>query len=312
MTKIRFGCLTVLLFFTIFFCCSCGTKKGGTGNDASSPAGYAPGQTTVLTPTADGTVQTGDDPLILDLSNTSEGYFMGKVTKEETKVNIQVTGPDNVIYKYFLDTKDEWTAFPLTAGDGAYLILAFEDIGNGQYASLFSYPLDVTLENAFLPFLYPNQYVNFTAKSEAVSLAASLSKDAATDLDALRTIYEYVVTTLTYDNEKAATVETGYLPDIDETLKTKTGICFDYAALLTAMLRSLSIPTRLAVGYSGDVKHAWIDVYIESIGWVEKVAQFDGDEWKFMDPTFDSAGKGSEAVKEYIGDASNYTLQYVY
>ena len=26
----------------------------------------------------------------------------------------------------------------------------------------------------------------------------------------------------------------------------------------------------------------------------------------------DSAGKDSEAIREYIGDASNYTLQYVY
>lgn len=311
MTKIRFGCLAVLLFFIVMFCCSCSAKKNETGDSSASP-GYAPGQTTVLTPTADATVQVGDDPLVLDFSNASLGYFMAKVTRSDTKVNIQVTGPDNVIYKYFLEAKEEWTAFPLTAGDGAYLILAFEDIGNGQYASLFSYPLDVTLENAFLPFLYPNQYVDFTSESAAVSLAASLSADAATDLDALRTIYEYVVNTLTYDNEKAATVKTGYLPDIDETLKSKTGICFDYASLLTAMLRSLSIPTRLAIGYSGNVKHAWIDVYIESVGWVEKVAQFDGDEWKFMDPTFASAGKGSEVVQEYISDASNYTLQYVY
>ena len=32
-------------------------------------------------------------------------------------------------------------------------------------------------------------------------------------------------------------MEYGYLPDIDETLETKTGICFDYAALMCAMLR---------------------------------------------------------------------------
>lgn len=312
MTKTRLGRLSVLLFFLAVLCCGCSGKKSGAGGSASGPPAYAPGQTQVQVPTADGTVQTGSDPLILDLSNASQGYFMGKVTSPNAKINIQVTGPDDIIYKYFLESKEEWTAFPLTAGDGAYLILAFEDIGNGQYASLFSYPLDVSLENEFLPFLYPNQYVDFTGKSAAVSLAASLTEDAQTDLDALRALYEYVVSTLTYDNEKAATVESGYLPDIDETLQTKTGICFDYASLLTAMLRSLSIPTRLAIGYSGDVKHAWVDVYIESTGWVEKIAQFNGDEWKFMDPTFDSAGKDSDAVKEYIGNADNYTLQYVY
>ena len=38
---------------------------------------------------------------------------------------------------------------------------------------------------------------------------------------------------VTYDEDKAATVETGYLPDIDETLSTGKGICFDYAGLHT-------------------------------------------------------------------------------
>lgn len=44
------------------------------------------------------------------------GYFMGKVTSDNTKVNIQVTGEDDVVYNYFLETKDDWTAFPLTSG----------------------------------------------------------------------------------------------------------------------------------------------------------------------------------------------------
>ena len=190
MTKIHYGWLSSLLLFIALLCCSCSTTKSNTDDSVSAPPGYVPGQTNVLTPTADGTVQTGDEPLILDFSNASMGYFMGKVTSDDTKVNIQVTGEDDVVYNYFLETKDDWTAFPLTAGDGAYLVLAFEDIGNGQYASLFSYPLDVTLENVFLPFLYPNQYVDFSADSKVVSLAASLSADAETDLDALRTLYE--------------------------------------------------------------------------------------------------------------------------
>ena len=189
MTKIHYGWLFSLLLFIALLCCSCNTTKSNTGDSVSAPPGYVPGQTNVLAPTADGTVQTGDEPLILDFSNASMGYFMGKVTSDDTKVNIQVTGEDDVVYNYFLETKDDWTAFPLTSGDGAYLILAFEDIGNGQYASLFSYPLDVTLENVFLPFLYPNQYVDFSADSKLVSLAASISADAETDLDALRILY---------------------------------------------------------------------------------------------------------------------------
>ena len=69
-------------------------------------------------------------------------------------------------------------------------------------------------------------------------------------MEALTAIYEYVTANLTYDNEKAATVSGNYLPDIDETLSTKKGICFDYASLTAAMLRSIGIPAKLAIGYS--------------------------------------------------------------
>jgi hypothetical protein len=39
--------------------------------------------------------------------------------------------------------------------------------------------------------------------------------------------------------------------------------------------------------------------------------EFNGKEWKLMDPTFASAAGGSDIIQDYIGDGSNYTLQYV-
>lgn len=300
------------LSFLLLLCLLTGCGSSHTKAPASSSSvRYEAGKTRVLVPDPKGTETAGSDPLILDLSCINQGYFMGKLTEEDCKINLQVTGPDDVIYKYFLETPDVWTTFPLTAGNGPYLILAFESVGGGQYASLFSCPIDVSMENEFLPFLYPNQFVEFTSESEAVRLAASLTEEAATDLDALTAIYEYVTDHITYDNEKAASVESGYLPDIDETLRTGTGICFDYASLTAAMLRSLSIPTRLAIGYSGSLHHAWVDVYLESAGWVPQAIEFNGNEWNFMDPTFASAGKDNKTIQEYIGDGSNYTVQYI-
>lgn len=309
----------VLLLILAFFCCSCGKNNPADANGSSakksafltSAVSYSPGQTNVLIPKADGTVTCGCDFFTLDFSHADQGYFIGALTGENKKVNIQVTGPDNIIYNYFLETPDTSAVFPLTAGDGNYIVLAFENIGGDQYASLFGYSLSVTLENEFLPYLYPNQYVNFSQSSEAVKLASELTVSAETDLSALEVIYQYVTEHITYDDYKAATVQTGYLPDIDETLQTGTGICFDYAALTAAMLRSLSIPARLEIGYSSDVRHAWIDVYIESIGWVENAVEFNGQEWKLMDPTFASAANGNEAINDYIGDGDNYNLQYV-
>lgn len=31
-----------------------------------------------------------------------------------------------------------------------------------------------------------------------------------------------------------------------------------------------------------------------------------------MDPTFDANSNGNEAIQEYIGDESNYTVQYTH
>lgn len=303
----------LLLVLIAVLCCSCGGAGGGTGGSGAAPENikYEPGKTTVLVPSAGGGETAEAGPLVLDFSNASQGYFMGRLTEPGKKVNIQVTGPDEINYKYFLEVSDVDTAFPFTAGNGNYLVLAFESVGDDQYATLLTYSLTVELDSEFLPFLYPNQYVDFTQDSQAIQLAAELSADAESDLDALTAIYQYVTDHITYDDDKAANVETGYLPDIDDTLKTGTGICFDFAALTTAMLRSLSIPSRLSIGYSGDVRHAWIDVYIESVGWVRNAVRFTGNEWKLMDPTFASVLGADQNLSDFIGDGENYTLQYI-
>ena len=125
-------------------------------------------------------------------------------------------------------------------------------------------------------------------------------------------VYQYVVNNVTYDKAKAKTVQSGYLPVVDETLLTKKGICFDYAALMSAMLRSQNVPVKLIVGHAGEVYHSWINVWSETEGWIEGKIYFDGKEWKLMDPTFASSGKQSDKIMEYIGDGSNYAAKYQY
>lgn len=291
------------LFLLMFSGCS-------GGDNSQEAASFSPGKASVLVPASEGKKTLGGDPLLLDISSADQGYFTGILKKNDSKINIQVIGPDGITYKYFLEEANVETVFPLTAGSGTYTIMTFENVIADQYASLFSEVFDVEITDEFLPFLYPNQFVNFDKDSQAISLAAELTADVASDLEALTAIYEYVTSNISYDNVKAATVSGNYLPDIDETLASKTGICFDYASLTTAMLRSVGIPSKLAIGYSGDIRHAWIDVYIQSVGWVEKAIEFKGDEWKLMDPTFASTGT-DESILEYIGDGDNYILEYV-
>ena len=299
--------LPVRLFFVwLLF----GILLAGCGNSPSSdeePPVYSP--TRVLTPEAPGKKTLGSSPLILDISNQDQGYLTAESDSDDSRMNIQLTAPSGVVYSYFLEP-DEQTVLPFSEGSGEYLITCYQQVDGNQYAALQTDTLTIKLQNDFLPCLYPNQYVDFSSKSKACKLAASLVKEDMTDIDILKTFYAYVTSHISYDYDKADSVEAGYLPDVDDTLSTGTGICFDYAALTTAMLRSQDIPCKLQIGYSGDVKHAWIDVYIRGSGWVTKAVSFDGDTWKLMDPTFDANSDADEAIQQYIGDESNYTLQF--
>ena len=299
--------LPVRLFFVwLLF----GILLAGCGNSPSSdeePPVYSPAR--VLTPEAPGKKTLGNSPLILDISNQDQGYLTAESDSDDSRMNIQLTAPSGVVYSYFLEP-DEQTVLPFSEGSGEYLITCYQQVDGNQYAALYTETLTIKLQNEFLPFLYPNQYVDFSSKSKTCKLAASLVKEDMTDIDILKTFYTYVTSHISYDYDKADSVEAGYLPDVDDTLSTGTGICFDYAALTTAMLRSQDIPCKLQIGYSGDVKHAWIDVYIRGSGWVTKAVSFDGDTWKLMDPTFDANSDGDEAIQEYIGDESNYTVQF--
>ena len=201
--------------------------------------------------------------------------------------------------------------FPLPGGDGSYLLTVYENISGDEYAVAFFQALEVSIADPLKPYLYPNQYVDFNESSQAVSLASSLASQATGELDVVASVYHYVIENISYDEELAQNVSYGYLPDVDATLADGKGICFDYAALMTAMLRSQQIPARLEVGYSGELYHAWISVYTKEAGWIDDIICFDGESWSLMDPTL-AAGNSAQNVKKYIGDGSRYTVKYTY
>ena len=68
----------------------------------------------------------------------------------------------------------------------------------------------------------------------------------------------------------------GVLRDATEVLKTKEGVCRDYAILSAALLRASGIPTKLVSGMIYDLDafyyHAWVEVY-------------SGSQWVPFDPT---------------------------
>lgn len=263
----------------------------------------------VMTPTADGVVISGNDSILIDISNSSEGYICASYRGISDKIKFFVITPDQVRYTYDLSMSEEWSVLPLTGGNGTYTFDVREHVQDDLYSNLYVSDYDVTLNDEFRPFLYPNQFTWFTADTAAVAEASQLAADAKTGLDVVGNIYNYVIKHITYDTEKAENIPAGYLPDVDETLSSGSGICFDYAALMTAMLRSQGIPTKLEIGYSGEIYHAWISTWLPETGWINNVIEFDGTDWSLMDPTL-AASNNPDAVRQYIGDGTNYTVKY--
>ena len=265
----------------------------------------------VLVPEQGGSEICGNDDVSICLSHLGDGYFSARFTGDSPKVKLQLTAENSLTYTYDLPVDGEWTIFPVSLGSGHYTLGVYSNIEATMYAEVYGTEFDVSLNDEFGPFLYPNQYVWFTGDTRAIGLAKDLCFAANNDLEAVSFIYNYVITHVTYDQEEAENVQSGYLPEVDEVLDTGKGICFDYAALMASMLRTQNIPTRLEIGYAGSAYHAWISCYIKEIGWVNGIIQFDGTDWSLMDPTL-ASNQGDRKLKEFIGDGSNYRTVYYY
>lgn len=261
---------------------------------------------------ASGTLVKKNDRAEIDYSNTADGYvmvrFQGQTSK---KLKVQVKGPTTT-YTYNLNQGSNWTVFSLSDGNGSYKVTVYENTTGTKYATVLSQSMTVTLKDEFAPFLCSNQYVDFAAAPKTIAKAEELAGKETDPLKKVANVYNYVVKNMTYDKQLAKTVQSGYLPVLDTVLEKKTGICFDYAALMTGMLRSQNVPCKLVVGYAGTAYHAWISVWTEQSGWIDGAIYFDGSSWQRMDPTFASSGKQSASIMKYIGDGSNYTVKYLY
>ena len=244
----------------------------------------------------------------IDISAVEEGYVaVSAVSQARLKFQV-ICGEET--YNYDIASDGTPSVFPLSCGDGEYRFRVMENTTENRYAEKFTLSCSVTMLDEFQPYLRPSDYVSYNRDSLCVRKAAELAADAQSELEVVGAIYKYICKNIDYDTEKAETVQSGYLPDPDETLRTGKGICFDYASLAAAMLRSQGIPTREIIGIvSPDgVYHAWNMFYTTETGWVTVKFQANGCEWTRMDATFAAGG----ASQKFIGDGNNYSDLYRY
>ncbi len=250
----------------------------------------------------------GTDRIRLDLSDVSEGWF-GISGVSDTRLKVQVIKDENT-YTYDISADGTPSIFPLQCGSGTYTVRVMENVEDSKYAELHTAVFDAELSDEFQPFLRSNAYVDFNRASECVKKAAELAGGAETAPEIVAAIYDYICENITYDTEKVTTVSSGYIAAPDKTLAEGSGICFDYASLAAAMLRSQGVPTKLVFGYvSPDgVYHAWNMFYTEETGWVTADFEVSANDWNRLDLTFAASG----ADNGFIGDGNNYSDVYYY
>ncbi len=191
------------------------------------------------------------------------------------KVLVYFNGGSNY-YQYSISGNGSYVTLPLQSGSGSYRVRFMENISGNSYAELCSTELSASVKG-YGHLLYPNQYASYTRSSAAVAKAKSLCANATSNAQKVDLIYRYVTSNIKYDYSKASNIRAGYLPNVDNTLSIKKGICFDYAALMVAMCRSQGIPTKLVIGNTSVGYHAWNEIYTGS--------------WKRYDATFAAAGQ---------------------
>lgn len=141
------------------------------------------------------------------------------------------------------------------------------------------------------------------SNSEIDSKAVSLTKDALSEREKAKILYEWIGSNIEYDEDKAEMVLSGIDSDkMPESgaicaFETRSGVCFDKACLYVAMSRAVGLKVRLISGEAFDgekyVGHAWNQIYLR-----------DENIWINVDTTFYEAGNyfDSNLFNEHIAD----------
>ena len=303
-TGIKMLCIC-LLFGQSVFLAGCGEKPAVEVDADKLPSNEGGFETPAFLDSAyHGETAASVDEAYIDTSAVSEGY-VAVSAYSDARLKFQVI-TDEETYNYDISSEGKPSVFPLQSGNCYYTFRVMKN----KYAELCSTGADVWMGDEFQPYLRPSDYVNYSPDSVCVQKANELAAAASDVNGVVANIYDYVCDNIRYDKPKAENIQSGYLPDPDETLTTGKGICFDYASLTAGMLRSQGIPTRVIFGYvsPNDVYHAWNMFWTQETGWITVSFEVSGNEWNRMDLTFSANGSDDS----FIGDGGNYTDVYKY
>ena len=263
--KILIQCVSIALFLALGLICFAEVLMPETGSKTKKNGG-----------------------LVIDYSHMDQGYVMVKAAKGKKKLKVRVKAGDTTL-TYDLNNSGKYEVFPLQYGNGKYTYTLYKNVSGKKYAEDGKITLTAKMPDELTAFLYPNQYVDYNEKTDAVVEAGKLCAKLTDQKQKYKAVCDYMKSHFAYDYIKSVSVKAGQLPQIDDAWNKHMGICQDLSAIMVAMLRSQGVPARLMIGtLNASTYHAWVTAVV------------DGQE-EFFDPTaaLSAVSSGSYTVERY-------------
>lgn len=224
----------------------------------------------------------------LEVNKTKDTNYIVQVTKGEDRDIYHIDKNRNII--------------PLTRGAGEYEVNVLENVEGNKYKLLkrakFKLNGDVKDNQLYTASINSIDYAN----SELIKgLSEKSITDKMTDKQKVESVYNYIISNIKYDHDIVNTLQTTYVPSIDNTIKTGKGICYDYSSLVAGLLRYNKIPTKLVKGHTTEIPeyHAWNEVYLDG-------------KWEILDATIGAAYYKAGQPRPIYGDSKLYTSKLKY
>lgn len=260
----------------------------------------------------------------LDTGSAPNGVVLVRASSSliGSKELIVVISANGQSYQYTVPDRDRYAGIPLNMGNGAYKIQILEATpvprAGGGFdlvgTVLMNHTFSVSLASSLKPFTASSVKNDFSRGSAFVQKANELTSGITSADGKVSAIYTWIVNNISYDADLAkkvndANLNNEYITHVADPAKTyssRKGICDDYSALMSAMLRSQGIPTRIIYGHvtlgGSSLYHAWNEVFFEGQGWVV-VASFswreiNGSGWVRFDSTFAASGSSPESIRD--------------
>jgi len=218
--------------------------------------------------------------------NYLTGIFLKNNGLESYKMQIDTMGGDYLL-PYFMDTEalnytvqtsDVWYKGNSNSVYGLYYF-PYNYVSDGTVsADLGKYDNE---EKAYSLFVHQN-YSNVPSATLSY-LKEIIAKEGfvKNDPDIIKKVAEYIQGAAKYNLAYNSQLDTENDIVISFLRDYREGVCSHYASAATLLYRALGIPARYTIGYASDVvsgewteikgnkAHAWVEVYIEGMGWVQ-------------------------------------------